>query len=556
MDHDYVLRNDLPEAGALAKVLELLLAFVAVDSVYFSPHLDEGPNAGVVVVVLLEGSPLYWDEVHRSCERLFDGFPQFSFRVFDREWIGDELKDGNLFFVSHCNRQAQLYAVSGSGVVALLDGLKKKRFMKNAKGRFRVDEEVVFAVGLDLRYYLRGGNLLQAAYTLHQSMRWLFIAASRFLTGEWLVADHLGVQQRHIAGYSVVLGGVFDEHLAEDAVLLEVLDAARKAVQVQAAPPVLTLELLRLLEMRRDTMRAEVRRLFAACMERCCQQFTLRKQPLLLLDTADPLQLITSIVTETVDVLALYCIGERTVERQVWHPVLDGTPAALSHTHYYLLLFVGHFVADAPGNLADRVRTRTNGRCTVTVLMHGKKSLGTSNSDQQFFFHRAMEQGRLLFQAARPPYLGFSTPPARNMERARAYVEQRRRAVDSFVTAVSQDMGTATRMKVYLLHLIVEHTCLGLIRLFLGYTPNHFSLPFLFELCTYFCQLTTLPFQRETDQDKRLYRLLVTSCHTLRHGVVDDVDPYDYELLRRLCLEFAAKGELEGSKVQGLGFKD
>ena len=541
MDHDYLLRNDLPEAAALAKVLELLLAFVAVDSVYFSPHLDEGPTAGVVLVVLGEGSPLYWDEVYHNCERLFDGFPQFSFRVFDRKWIGDELKDGNPFFVLHCNRQALLYAASGSGVVALVHELKRKRFMRNAKGRFRVDEEVVFTVGLDLRYYLKGGNLLQAAYTLHQSMRWLFIAASRFLTGEWLVADDLGVQQRHIAGYSAVLGGVFDANLPEDAALLDSLHGACRAVQVQAAPPVLTVELLRLLEVRRDAMRAEVRRLFAACMERCCYQLSLRKQPLVVLDCADPLQLITSIVTETVDALALYCIGERTVARDVWHPVLDGTPAALSHTHYYLLLFVGHFVADAPGNIADRVGTRTNGRCTVTVLMHGKKSLGTSNSDQQFFFYQAMERGRLLFQAARPPYLGFSTPPARDMEPARGYVEQRKRAVASFVAAVSENMGTVTRMKVYLLHLIVEHTCLGLLRLFLGYTPNHFSLPFLLELCTYSCPLTALYFPRETDQDKQLFRLLVTSFNALRHGAVDDVNDCDYEVLRRRCLEFVER---------------
>jgi len=544
MDHNFLLPNDLPRTAALEKVLELLLAFVAADSVYFSPHVEEVSSEGVFLVVLADECTQYWDEVHHNCEKLFAGYSQFSFRVYDREWITDELKDGNPFFVLHCNRQALLYHSTASAEIALVDCLKPKRFLKSARNRFRVDDETAFTVAVDLRHYIKGGNLLQAAYTLHQAMRWLFITASRFLTGEWLVADDLQVQQQHIGSFSVALGNTFDEKLSEDVALLELLHRACKAVKADGEAPIVTIELLEVLELKKEVMRKEVHRLFAACMERCRYQFSLKKQPLIVLDEADPLHYITTLITDTASASALYCLGERTIERKVLHHMLAGNVAGSCNTHYYLLLFVNDYVQDAPGNIADKISTLTNGRYTATVLLHGKKSLGTKNSDQQYFFYNAMERGRLLFkESARPPYLPFATPPARDMERAKKYVEQRNRTVAFFIETENQDVGNATKMKVYLLHLILEHTCLGLIRLHLGYTPNHFSLSFLFELCEYFSPLSEMLFPRETDKDKALFRLLSLSPNDLRHGTVDDVAHHDYEVLRNRCMEFVERAK-------------
>lgn len=542
MDHNYLLRRDHTEAVVLEKVLELLLAFVTVDSIYFSPHLGKGPNHGVLLIVLGEENPQSWDEAYQHCRKLFGGYPQFSFRMYDHGWIADELKDGNPFFVAHCNREHLLYSTPRSAEIALIDALRPKRFLKKARNRFRVDDETVFAVGIDLRYYIKSDNLPQAAYTLHQAMRWLYITASRFLTGEWFVENDLGVQQQHIGAFSASLGKVFDTTIAEEEALLELLHAACNAVQSKTAVPAVTVGQLQVIEAKRDAMRNEVHQLFETCMERCRYQFAQKKAPLVALDETDPLQWITALITDTVATSALYCLGERTLEQKAVHFVTVEGTEDIKYTHYYLLLLVNDYVADVPGNIADKVRTKGNGRYTVTVLMHGKKSLGTRESDQRYFFYQAMEQGRLLFQeTVRPPYLSFATPPARDMERARMYVAQRNRTVDFFMEAECLDVGDAAMMKVYMLHLIVEQTCLGLIRLFLGYTPNHFSLPFLLELCTYFTPLTAELFPRMTDKDKELFKLLSVSHNELRYGLVGNVAHHDYEVLRNKCMAFVEK---------------
>lgn len=546
MDHHFYLRNDLPEAATLEKVLELLLAFVAADSVYYSPHLEDDLNKGVLLVVLGEESLHYWDEVYQNCEKLFSGFPQFSFRVFDREWIAEELKDGNPFFVVHCNRNALLYCSPNSAEIGLIDALKPKRFVKTATHRFRLDDETASTVAIDLRYYLKNGNLLQAAYVLQQSIRWLYITASRFLTGEWFVADDLLVQQQHIAPFSNTMGRIFDSKLPEGIALLELLNEACKAVQTNAQPPLLTTETLIAIELKKGALRNEVQQLFEACLIRCRYQFSLNKQPLIVLDEADPLAYITSIITESVNTSALYCIGERTVERKTVYSILAEGAMGHSTTHYYLLLFVNKYVSDAPSNIADKIKTATNGRYTVTVLMHSKKVLATRNDDQRYFFHQAMEHGKLLFQeSARPPRLSFTTPPVRNPEHAKRYVARRQQTVAFFMQAETQATGQPTKMKLYLLHLIVEHTCLGLIRQSLGYTPYHFTLPFLFEICEYFSPLTQEFFPREAKKDKALLKLLSISPNDLRQGAIDDVAQHDYEVLRERCLGFARKVNVE-----------
>jgi hypothetical protein len=82
------------------------------------------------------------------------------------------------------------------------------------------------------------------------------------------------------------------------------------------------------------------------------------------------------------------------------------------------------------------------------------------------------------------------------------YLQQRDRTKEFLMEAEAMDGGGATKIHVYLMHLVVEQTCLGLIRLFLGYMPNYHNLSFLFELCEYFTPLTAELFPRETQKDR------------------------------------------------------
>ncbi|WP_339919610.1 hypothetical protein [uncultured Flavobacterium sp.] len=549
MNHTTLLQQKYPEQDSLEKVIELLLSFVLADSIYFSSPLEEEGNEGIIIVIIGKHSPHDWDDLTDYCWKIFESYPQFSFRIFGCDWVKEELKNGNPFFVMHCSSKELVYTVDDRSTIFFTEKLKPKRFLKKAKCRYQIDNQTSFAAGLNVRHYKHGKDYLQAAYALHQSIKFLFITASGFLTGEWLVDQELETQQKHISKFSNTLGKVFDHDKVEDVLLLECLSSACCVVQGHQETVEISLQLIEAAEAKWEWMKQEVQRLFTTCICRCKHQFSLESIPLIAINEKDPLQLITTIITDSIETLAIYCFGKRSINRSLTDTILEENKVNFENNHYYLFVIVNQYVADAAANLADSIKTQTGGQHTATVLLHKKTSLKQRRGDQQHFFYQVMERGQLLFQNnAQPPYLPYDETPCRSIESARRYLEQRNKTKHIFIEAESMDGGSSTKVNVFMMHIVLEQTCLGLIRLFLGYFPNHFSLVFLFDLCEYFTPLTAEIFPRQTDKDKVLLKILSCPGSSLRYGFIDDVSQHDYEVLCNRYHEFVERADAIATK--------
>ena len=106
MYHNTLITKDHPQQAELEKAIELMLAFSNTNTIYFSPHVEEDLNAGILMVIIGEDSPHSWDDLNDNYWKVFEAFPQFSFRIFDANWVKDELKDGNPFFAMHCTKNS------------------------------------------------------------------------------------------------------------------------------------------------------------------------------------------------------------------------------------------------------------------------------------------------------------------------------------------------------------------------------------------------------------------------------------------------------------------
>jgi hypothetical protein len=554
MYHNTLITKDHPQQAELEKAIELIMAFSAANSIYFSPHIEEDLNGGIILVIIGEDSPHAWDDLNESYWKVFEAFPQFFFRIFSAQWVKDELKDGNPFFAMHCTKNSLIYSTEESAEFNFVERLKPKRFLKKAKSRFESEDHSAFVLGINLRYYQRRQDHLHAAYNIHQNIRWLFIAAENFLTGEWLVEHDLKVHQRHLGKFSKELAKTFNNEVQGETDLLELLNTACYAVQSGGEIPELTAEVIVAGEAKKEWVRMEVNRLFKECVCRCQYEFSRTKMRLIDIDKSDPLQLITKIVTETIPVSALYCFGQRDISRSAVSTLLDENAVDFQNTHYYLFLIVRDYQADVPGNISFNIRTQTNGRYSTTVVMHSRKSLHQKQGDQLHFFYQVMQRGQLLFQEnAKPTFLSLEEIPSRNIKSAKMYLHQRNRTAEFLQEAEALDGGGATKIHVYFMHLVVEQTCLGLIRLFLGYMPNQFSLVFLFELCEYFTPLTAELFPRQTDKDRELLKILSGHNTSLRYGFIDDVQYHNYEVLSNRYNEFVERaGKLAETELERL----
>lgn len=544
MYHNYLISKNHPQQAELEKAVELVMAFSAICSIYFSPHIEEDLNAGIIMVIIAEDSPHAWDDLNENYWKVFEAFPQFSFRIFSAQWVKDELEDGNPFFAMHCTKNSLIYSTEESKEFNFVERLKPKRFLKKAKSEFDKEDNSAFILGINLKYYQRQEDHLQAAYNVHQNIRWLLIAASNFLTGEYLVEHDLKVHQNHVGKFSKELAKTFDVHNEQEMALLELLNAACYTVQNGYPAPELTKEIIDVAEAKKNWVCVEVDRLFKECICRCQYEFSRTKNPLITIEQDEPLKLITQIVAESVEISALYCIGQRNVSRSAANVLLENNAVDFQNTHYYLFLIVKDFQNHVPGNIAFKIRTSTNGKYSATVIMHSKKSLHQNNGDQQYFFYQIMQRGQLLFQETlKPPFLPFEEVPVRNIPSAKRYWAQRDKTKTFFMEAEALDGGGATKIHVYLMGLVIEQTCLGLIRVFLGYMPNHFTLPYLFEVCEYFTPLTAEIFPRVTDKDRELLRILSGRTTSLRYGYIDDVSYHDYEVLSNRYNEFVERAD-------------
>ena len=248
-----------------------------------------------------------------------------------------------------------------------------------------------------------------------------------------------------------------------------------------------------------------------------------------------------AVITGHVKTAGIYCFGKReTIESSSTTLYLD-KGMHKKHIHLYLLVLVQETIENITNDICDKIEVKTQGFITATLLVHHVNNLKKMYDDQQYFFWSIMQNAELLYQdAGKPPYLITKGNPKRNLKSTSLYVANRKNTISTIWRWVynDDDAQSSDEVKMSGLHQIVEQTCLSLIRVFLGYSPNHFSLGHLFTLCDYFTTLTTDFFPRRTQEDKFMFKLLKQQPSALRFSKANDVDYLYYQLLEVRCCKF------------------
>lgn len=253
------------------------------------------------------------------------------------------------------------------------------------------------------------------------------------------------------------------------------------------------------------------------------------------------------VITEHIKTSAIYCFGRHATAYSSSRKIYPDKELQKEHSHLYLLVFVQETKDNAVSDISDKIKAKTQGTLTATVLIHHVQSLKGLCQDQQFFFWQIMQNAELLFQDInKPPYLNISETPKRNLKSTSHYIAWRRNNIATIWGWVynDDDASSSDEVKMSALHQIVEQICLSLIRVFVGYTPNHFALEYLFNLCEYFTTITADFFPRQTREDKSIFKLLKQQPNTLRFSKTNDVDYLYYQVVEERCKNFKNQAEI------------
>ncbi|REG94043.1 hypothetical protein [Flavobacterium aquicola] len=253
------------------------------------------------------------------------------------------------------------------------------------------------------------------------------------------------------------------------------------------------------------------------------------------------------VITSHIKTSAVYCFGRRKTTYSLSRKIYPDKELQKEHIHLYLLVFVQVTKENASNDISDKIKTKTQGALSATVLIHHINSLKDPCQDQQFFFWQITQNGELLFQDInKPPYLNIGETPKRNLKSTSHYIAWRNNNIATIWGWVynDDDASSSDEVKMSALHQIVEQICLSLIRVFIGYTPNHFALEYLFNLCEYFTTITADFFPRQTREDKSIFKLLKQQPNTLRFSKANDVDYLYYQVVEERCRNFKKEAEI------------
>lgn len=253
------------------------------------------------------------------------------------------------------------------------------------------------------------------------------------------------------------------------------------------------------------------------------------------------------VITDHIKTSAIYCFGRHATAYSSSRKIYPDKELQKEHSHLYLLVFVQETKDNAVSDISDKIKAKTQGTLTATVLVHHVQSLKELSQDQQFFFWQIMQKAELLFQNInKPPYLNISETPKRNLKSTSHYIAWRMNNIATIWGWVynDDDASSSDEVKMSALHQIVEQICLSLIRVFVGYTPNHFALEYLFNLCEYFSTITADFFPRQTLEDKSIFKLLKQQPNTLRFSKTNDVDYLYYQVVEERCKNFKNQAEI------------
>jgi hypothetical protein len=291
------------------------------------------------------------------------------------------------------------------------------------------------------------------------------------------------------------------------------------------------------------------------------QKSKIMKNTLLIPELTTLLPEVSEVIKNYIPTGGIYCFGSR-VER-ISHTSLFPTQedAHTVMTQVYLLVLTEESKVNATGELSDLIAGLVP-NCKATLLLHKITSLRQLTPQQKWFFNRVMKEGLLVWERPEfPPYLPLEETPVRQLAFSSSYWSQRVRIARTYLDSALQieDSGTDC-VQHSMLHVVVEQVCLGMIAVFLGYQPSHFSLGYLMDLCGLFTPLASELFPRQTKDDQLVFGMLATNFGTLRHAKTNFQGYMYTELLEKRCGLFVEQAEvlvgeelvrLEGGKPGG-----
>jgi hypothetical protein len=449
------------------------------------------------------------------------------------------LKNGNLYYLKWYLSNITLFKDEKFDFkirkdIPPVSGLLKKAVKKCNKHSAKAE-----SLRRGAQHYEGTNNHGLALYTIHQTINLLFGCIGELVMGkehsDYYILRHLKI----IKDFAPVLAKIFDAENSSDLEIAKLMDEARINFPYSGNVKIKK-DKVKEAQKKLSQIIKEAKKIFQEQLSYCEQKAVNFSEPKKTeeqqrTEICDYEKIISTAVTSYLKTEAIYCFDK----------------AHSSVMHYYLLIFASENKTNAVHDLVGIIRSRTKENCNATLLIHSIAEFNNATGDQKHFFTHIILNGTLLFKKD-SVVLEAESLPLRSLLPAKEYLSYRNIIVNNMESwQEDYEWACYAPLKAVMLHTMTEQICLGMLRFFTGYSPNHFSLSYLLELCCYFNEEISTFFPRITEQDRNLFTLLSRSYASLRYSGEDTFSEADMNLLQDRYNDFArfctslVKNELE-----------
>lgn len=268
----------------------------------------------------------------------------------------------------------------------------------------------------------------------------------------------------------------------------------------------------------------------------------------------DQAALITRILHEVFGKTTSYIIGYHCGSATQASALLSCAEASVDRSRFYIVVFTNVSGDGLHEKVSRNVSENSRGTMAVTLLLHKLKSLRAPAADMRWFYERVLHLGYRLETTSEIPYLKNDFASRRDYEAASSYWYKCESVASLYVeSAMAGNRLDVELVKLSLLTQAMQYCALGLIRVFMGYTPTNYSLRYLLDLCGHF---TTLPsdifISGNPDSEKQL-KIICTPPTMLRHWDRLEMNEYAYASIASCCSTFIQRaGKLALKELEHL----
>lgn len=538
MDYPVKIPQSYPNTKRLEEAVRSVVGFLHTDAVYVSVIGENEQGKIFICTIVSDGYYQELEEFQNS--KVVESNPEFIFKFFSADWAKHAFKKGLPLFIEHCPVGKLVYAQPETKVFYPTQ-IKTKPFVKRIEFRFR---EMMWATDACRKNYKdlnRSERTIEAAFCLHQALRYLLMSVSELYGDAFIGSNSLYEQYQWVINFAPQLNEILDYDTEEGLKIIETLDAAYYSVYFKELGIVEKQDVDKAFE----TVEA-LSSFFGKQLKHKLKNYTTYLSgsvaiPFLGLRILQDklggnykieaaLSQISNVIYNYIHTRSAFCFGYRLFDSPKQAQKRYRDPGF----HFYIVVFSLEHKDNAVSAIEAKVRDLLNGKHKVTILLHRNQSLRKKRDNDRWFLNKLITNGLQIGSSLEIEERIIT----RDVQESVCYWYDRQLAADSFLASaaiLSQDEEAL--IKNSLLHQGVVNLSLGLIELCLSYRPNRINIGHLFSLLEYIFEKDfTAHFKRK--EDSSLYVLLSANPDMARYKDVKQYSIIDSNRLETLCREF------------------